>query len=215
MASMTLDPRFQWKRSSAISVTLALHALALLAILAPPAFVPLEKPAATPVLTVSVKKEEPPPPPPPELKIEDKPKPQVRPQAVKLPPQPEKVVPLITEQITPMSTPADDVTVAPGPVEAAPVETRPSALGYRSTREVRYPPDSAKRREEGTVMLRVLVGPDGVPQEVDVERSSGFVSLDRAAKAAVMKWRFEPGTRNGQPIAAYGLVPIAFKLTEL
>lgn len=215
MASMTLDPRFQWKRSSAISVTLALHALALLAILAPPAFVPLEKPAATPVLTVSVKKEEPPPPPPPELKIEDKPKPQVRPQAVKLPPQPEKVVPLITEQITPMSTPADDVTVAPGPVEVAVAETKPSALSYSSTRPVVYPRESTRDKEQGTVMLRVLVGVDGVPQEIEIERSSGFVRLDRAAKAAVMKWRFEPGTRNGQPIAAYGLVPIAFKLTEL
>lgn len=215
MATLILDRGFQWKRSSAISATLALHGLALIALLAPPAFVALERAAPAPVLTVSVKKEEPPPPPPPPvLDVQKfKPKVPVRVQPVRVPTPP--VAPVILDQPTPMSTPAVEAPVEPGPVEAAPADTTPSALGYNKRTAIPYPRDSAKRKEEGTVMLRVLVGPDGTPQEIDIERSSGFVALDRAAKAAVMKWRFEPGTRNGQPIAAYGLVPISFKLTEL
>lgn len=211
MATMILDRGFQWKRSSAISATLALHGLALIAILAPPAYVALERAAPSPVLTVSVKKEEPPPPRKPvELKVEKfKPKVPVRVQPVQRP----VVQPVVTTEVTPMSTPVVEAPVEPGPVETAPVETVPSALAYSSRTPIPYP--SGRTREEGTVLLRVLVGPDGVPQEITIEKSSGFVRLDRAAKAGVMKWRFQPGTRNGQPIAAYGLVPIAFKFTEL
>lgn len=212
MATMILDRGFQWKRSSAISATLALHGLALVAMLAPPAFVALERAAPTPVLTVSVKqKEPPPPPPPPELKVvKHKPVVPVRAQPV----QPRPVVqPVVTQEVTPMSTPAVEAPIEPGPIETAPVETVPSALAYSSRTPIPYP--SGRNREEGTVLLRVLVGPDGVPQEITIEKSSGFVRLDRAAKAGVMKWRFQPGTRNGQPIAAYGLVPIAFKFMEL
>ena len=121
---------------------------------------------------------------------------------------------LVTDLPTPQSYPA---VADPGPVAppAGPVETAPSALGYRSMKQVPYPVIAKRQRLEGTVLLRVLVGADGVPQRIDVERSSGHSVLDRAAREAVMTWRFEPGTRNGQPFAAYGLVPIAFRLTEL
>lgn len=214
MATLIRDHGFQWKRSSAISATLALHGLALVAILAPPAYVAMERAAPAPVLTVSVKKEEPPPPPPPpDLNVQQfKPKVPVRVQPVRVRTPPAD--PIVTRESTPMSTAAVDVPVDPGPViEAAPAETAPSALSYASRTPIPYP--SGRSREEGTVILRVLVGPDGVPQDITIEKSSGFVRLDRAAKAGVMKWRFQPGTRNGQPIAAYGLVPIAFKVTEL
>lgn len=214
MTSAVLSHGFQWKRSSAISVTLALHGLALIAILAPPAYVALERAAPEPVLAVTVKKEEPPPPPPPkDLEvIKFKPKMAVRPQPV---PRPAPVQPVITQEATPMSTPAVEAPPEPGPVEVAPVETVPTALAYRSRTAVPYPRGSIQDKEEGTVILRVLVGVDGVPQEIEVARSSGHPRLDRQAKASVMKWRFEPGMRNGQAIAAYGLVPVAFNLTEL
>ncbi len=214
MATLVLARGFQWKRSSAISATLALHGLAALAILAPPAFVAVQKAQEPLVQAITLQREEPPPPPPPVLKVEHKPKtPVVRAPA---PPKPEPVRadPVVTVERTPMSYPA-----APEPSlvaePAAPTETAPSALGYRSMRAVAYPRIAVTQRMEGTVMLRVLVGADGVPQEIQIDKSSGHVVLDRAARDAVMKWRFEPGTRNGVPFAAYGLVPIAFKLTEL
>lgn len=214
MTSAVLTHGFQWKRSSAISVTLALHGLALIAILAPPAYVALERAVPEPVLAVTVKKEEPPPPPPPPELVVVKPKPRVavRPQPVQ---RPAPVQPVITQEATPMSTPAVEVPPEPGPVDAGPVDTAPSALTYSHRTAVAYPRESIRAKEEGTVLLRVLVGVDGVPQEIEIARSSGYPRLDRQAKINVMKWRFEPGTRNGQPIAAYGLVPVAFKLTEL
>lgn len=214
MSTLVLSQGFQWKRSSAISATLALHALAALAVLAPPAYIAAQKAADPPVQAITVKREEPPPPPPPPmLEVKHKPKaPVVQPVA---PPRPEPVRadPVVAEQ-TPMSYPATPEPERPAS-PAEPAETAPSALGYRSMKNVPYPRVAVTQHMEGTVILRVLVGVDGVPQSIDIERSSGHSVLDRAAKDAVMKWRFEPGTRNGQPFAAYGLVPIAFKLTEL
>lgn len=213
MATLVLARGFQWKRSSAISATLALHALAALAILAPPAFVAVEKAQEPLVQPITLKREEPPPPPPPILEVL-KPKPKA--PIVRAPPKPEPVRadPIVTAEPTTMSYPP---VADPDPVAepATPVETAPSALGYKSMKAVPYPRIAATQRMEGTVILRVLVGADGVPQEIRIDKSSGHVVLDRAARDAVMKWRFEPGTRNGEPFAAYGLVPIAFKLTEL
>lgn len=213
MATLVLARGFQWKRSSAISATLALHALAALAILAPPAFVAVEKAQEPLVQPITLKREEPPPPPPPILEVV-KPKPKA--PVVRAPPKPEPVRadPVVTAEPTTMSYPP---VADPDPVAepAAPVETAPSALAYSSMKPVAYPRIAATQRMEGTVILRVLVGADGVPQEIRIDKSSGHVVLDRAARDAVMKWRFEPGRRNGEPFAAYGLVPIAFKLTEL
>lgn len=215
MAAHVLSQPFQWNRSSALSATLALHALAALAILAPPGLVPALRTPEPPPLAISIKPVEPPPaPPPPVLEVRHKPKPQPRPQPIR---RPEPVVvsqPVVTEQ-TPMSVPVEPEATPLPAQPTMPAETAPSALGYRSMKSVPYPRVSIQRREEGTVMLRVLVGTDGVPQDIRIERSSGHVALDRAAREAVQKWRFEPGTRNGEPFAAWGLVPISFRLSEL
>ena len=66
---------------------------------------------------------------------------------------------------------------------------------------------------EGTVMLRILVGTDGTPLQVDIERSSGSRGLDRAAREHVLKkWRFQPAMQDGVPVQAWGRVPIVFTL---
>jgi len=73
-----------------------------------------------------------------------------------------------------------------------------------------YPRAALRRRESGTALLRVHVGPDGVPQSVDLVRGSGSRYLDRAASDAVRKWRFRPAMRAGQPVSGQVQVPISF-----
>jgi protein TonB len=75
-----------------------------------------------------------------------------------------------------------------------------------------YPPRCLRMGLEGIVKVRVLVGENGVPQEVSVARSSGESLLDEAALEAVRQWVFRPATRNGVPARAYAVVPIEFKL---
>jgi len=57
-----------------------------------------------------------------------------------------------------------------------------------------YPPSDVRSRSsriEGTVILSVLVAPDGSPQEVDVLRSLNK-ALDRNAARTVKHWLFQP-----------------------
>lgn len=219
MATAVFDDRpresFQWTRSSAISVTLAAHALAALLILAPPAMESVarrESTAIEPIMVIPEKKPEEVIPVEP-LKVKPfkpTPKPTPRAETPPAPPMP------VEANDSPMAIPVDPTPPAPDPGPALIPETAPTALGYGAgMKNVAYPRDAIKNRHEGTVMLRVKIGTDGTPLEAIVESSSGHASLDRAAREAVMKWRFTPGTKNGQPFIAWGLVPIAFKLNQL
>jgi protein TonB len=75
-----------------------------------------------------------------------------------------------------------------------------------------YPPRCIRREIEGRVLVGVLVGEDGRPQEVAIRQSSGDSSLDESALQAVMRWRFEAAMRNGVPVRAWAIAPVEFKL---
>jgi len=74
----------------------------------------------------------------------------------------------------------------------------------------RYPPESQRSRERGTVLLRVLVDALGRPAQIQVERSSGYSRLDAAARMAVEKALFRPHEVNGIAQPAQVLIPIEF-----
>jgi protein TonB len=74
----------------------------------------------------------------------------------------------------------------------------------------RYPPESQRGRERGTVLLRVLVDALGRPAQIQIERSSGYSRLDSAARVAVEKALFRPHEVNGIAQPAQVLIPIEF-----
>ncbi|MBK1680855.1 energy transducer TonB [Rhodocyclus tenuis] len=75
-----------------------------------------------------------------------------------------------------------------------------------------YPRSSRERGEAGLVVLRVLVSRDGLPLDIELQRSSGYERLDDAALAAVRHWQFLPARQGGEAVAARVLVPISFNL---
>ncbi len=75
-----------------------------------------------------------------------------------------------------------------------------------------YPAVSRRLGEQGVVLLSVLIGADGLPQKVELKKSSGFDRLDRQALETVQRWRFVPGSRNGVPEAMWFVQPINFVL---
>jgi protein TonB len=77
-----------------------------------------------------------------------------------------------------------------------------------------YPWISRSRGEQGRVILDVAVTADGHAKEVRIKRSSGSARLDRAALAAVKRWRFLPALSGGRAVAGRIDVPIAFRLTK-
>jgi protein TonB len=81
-------------------------------------------------------------------------------------------------------------------------------------RPPKYPPQAVRQHLTGKLMLKVLVGVDGKPEEVTVEKSSGSHILDQAAIDAVKTWMFNAGQKDGKPSRGYALVPIEFNLNE-
>ena len=76
--------------------------------------------------------------------------------------------------------------------------------------EPEYTETARRARLQGTVVLKVLVGPDGVAQTVTVERPLGM-GLDEKAIEAVKKWRFRPGMKDGKPVPVQATIEVNFR----
>jgi protein TonB len=94
-----------------------------------------------------------------------------------------------------------------------PVVTPPRVdAAYLANPAPEYPPAALRAKQQGQVLLRVLVGADGHVRAVEVERGCGYPLLDAAAVAAVSRWTFTPGHRGAVAVEDRVLVPIQFKL---
>jgi protein TonB len=98
------------------------------------------------------------------------------------------------------------------PAASTSVEPPRFDLAYLRNPPPAYPPPSRRLKEQGRVILRVLVDASGEPRDVEVRSSSGFARLDRAAIDAVRHWRFAPARRGSESISAWALVPVLFQL---
>jgi TonB family protein len=64
---------------------------------------------------------------------------------------------------------------------------------------------------QGTVLMQVVVAPDGTAGQIEVVRSVD-VGLDQRAVEAVSKWKFKPGIKDGQPVSVQITVEVSFHL---
>jgi len=127
-------------------------------------------------------------------------------------PEPVKEV-VVEEPVPPAAEPAIDAVAEELPVESQPLqaesEVEPEAVtppridnaGHLKNPPPRYPRLSRRLLEEGEVILVLWVLADGTVSEVEIEASSGYPRLDKAALKAVRKWRYTPATRDGEAIA--------------
>jgi protein TonB len=74
-----------------------------------------------------------------------------------------------------------------------------------------YSEEARKAKYQGTVVLWMIVGPDGRPRDIKVARSVGM-GLDEKAIEAVRSWKFEPARKDGQPVAVQINVEVSFRL---
>ena len=95
----------------------------------------------------------------------------------------------------------------------APSLVEPSAdADYLKNPPPAYPRASRRLGEQGTVIVRVFISTQGLPEKAEVRTSSGFARLDQAALEAVQRWRFVPGRRSGTPEAMWFNIPVRFVL---
>lgn len=177
-----------------------------------PIVMPEPMPLAPPEPVVQPK-----PVPKPQPKPQPKPKPQPLPKAVASPDPAPATAPTGTldPEPTAPATPTPEPTAAQASTDtAAPaaIVMPSSSAAYLNNPRPSYPSISRRMGEQGKVMLRVFVNAQGQPEQIQIQQSSGFDRLDKAAVDAVRRWKFTPGSRNGVAEAMWNIVPINFVL---
>jgi protein TonB len=115
--------------------------------------------------------------------------------------------------VPPLPPEPEVVAVAdPEPAPPAPIVPPRFDADYLQNPPPVYPAPSRRAGEQGRVLLRVVVRPDGTAQSVELRQSSGSQRLDEAALEAVRRWRFVPARQGSVPISAAVIVPIVFSL---
>jgi TonB family protein len=74
-----------------------------------------------------------------------------------------------------------------------------------------YSEEARKAKYQGTVVLACVVGTDGKPRQLTVQRSLGM-GLDEKALEAVRNWKFSPAEKDGKPVAVAVNVEVQFRL---
>ncbi len=76
-----------------------------------------------------------------------------------------------------------------------------------------YPAYARRLHKEGSVLLEVLIGRDGVPKGITLLKRAGF-GFDEVAREAILNSRFYPAMEKGMPILCLVRIPIRFELTD-
>ncbi|HUR37286.1 MAG TPA: energy transducer TonB [Terriglobales bacterium] len=74
-----------------------------------------------------------------------------------------------------------------------------------------YSEEARKAKVQGAVVLWMVVGQDGRPRDIRVQRSLGM-GLDEKAMEAVRTWRFQPAMKDGQAVSVQINVEVMFRL---
>ncbi|MEQ9864901.1 energy transducer TonB [Pectobacterium aroidearum] len=155
-------------------------------------------------------------PPEPERKApEKKPEPAPKKVAVKKnPPAPTPKPQAETVSASAPVTPAPVAQQAVAPPVDAPLTPPLANADYLHNPAPSYPDVAISRGYEGTVLLNVQVRADGKVQTIRIHQSSGYPSLDEAARDTVLRWSFVPARRGNQPVSGWVVVPVDFSLNS-
>lgn len=146
-------------------------------------------------------------PPPPNPKKPPPPPEYVPPPEVSLPPAvaaPANAISAITRAAPPAEAPP------PAPPRAA-VRVQPE-VSASSCEKPEYPAASRRLEETGTVVLRFLIAEEGRVVDSRIEKSSGSPRLDEAARSALSRCKFKPGTVDGQPEQSWASMKYTWRL---
>lgn len=159
-------------------------------------------------------REAPPPPPPPPMKAP--PPPFIPPVEVNVPqaPPPQNVIANVST-VKPPSTELQPTAPAAPPAPPAPVVKSvhvPAVADFSTCNKPDYPRQSRRNEEAGTVTLSFLIGVDGQVIDSKIVNSSGFDKLDLAARTALGKCKFKPGSTDGKPEQSWMQVQYVWQL---
>jgi protein TonB len=189
-------------RASSIAIVVGIHIAVIAGLVAALNQGALMKQLQEIKATVDTKKEIPkaPPPPPPDL--------------VK-PPPPVAIVPEFTVAT---AAPPPVTTVAKAPPAPPPVHVAasdPLRPVMRTHTLPPYPPISVRLNESGTTLMEVNITTEGNVDQCTVVQSSSSERLDNAACDFVKsRWRWQPPTNQGAPVAVKTRVSVKWDLKD-
>lgn len=99
---------------------------------------------------------------------------------------------------------------SPGSVASRGAQSDIPAIVYNPAPN--YPADALEARLTGRVLLRVAIAADGAVVQATLHQSSGSASLDQAAVAAVLQWRFA-AAKSGTALREL-VVPVRFRIED-
>jgi protein TonB len=197
---------FPGSRTTFFGLVLAIHALALLALLRNPQRA--EYTAEGTAILVSIREAAP---------ISSEPVPTIDVEWREPPivvPAPEVLITLPVEQLLQVSSPPPAQPPVQSPTDVGDTPRMVTPADYLRPPAPRYPVLARQARQQGTVLLLVWIDTDGRPERVELQRSSGLPLLDRAAITAVRAALFRPVVESGIARAARVLIPIEFSLHQ-
>jgi TonB family protein len=77
--------------------------------------------------------------------------------------------------------------------------------------EPQYTEEARLAKYQGTVVVATDIGTDGTAQSMRVVRGLGL-GLDEEALKAISQWKFQPGAKDGEPVAVRATIEVNFRL---
>lgn len=79
----------------------------------------------------------------------------------------------------------------------------------------KYPLSSRRKKEEGTVIIKVYINNTGIAEKWELHKSSGYAKLDTEALKVIKKAKFTPASSDGKPVSSHINLKITFDLKDL
>lgn len=144
------------------------------------------------------------------------PKPPVVPKVVMVDPTPVPRTVTVPEPDVQIETPVPPtITATPSIPNTPPVpDTAPSSVSNTHTTPT-YPTGERVAGHQGTVILSMVVSPQGNVVSATVVQSSGFPVLDQTAVDWVIAhWKYKPAIQGGVPVTAQAQAGVKFDLKQ-
>jgi bla regulator protein blaR1 len=103
-----------------------------------------------------------------------------------------------------------DVSGAQAQTESKKIHVKADDLKILSQVPPVYPPKAKEAKIEGSVVLEVIIGKDGVPEHISIQK--GPKELQASALDAVRQWRYQPFLLNGDPVQVETTITVTYAL---
>jgi len=115
----------------------------------------------------------------------------------------------------PVLPPVPSSPIKNGPPEGSVAADESSVTNPELIRSSKFPPRFPRfaqgKRAYGRVQLQAVIRKDGTVGEIEVLKGAGGdCGFEESAIEAVSKWRYKPGTKDGNPVDVYFTVVIDF-----